>query len=593
MKKFRSCLLFLLILLGGLFLLVACGGDEDLKMDTPVNLRVTDDDYLTWDPVDDALGYFVDVDGEEYETETNRFDLFELTSKPDTYHIKVMAYGNFREVLDSDWVETKYTVSVPQGLAVKPTKDGKGMEICAASSQKLSLKGKLIIPEKINGLPVTVLAEDAFAGCKNITSVIIPDSVLEFDRAVFEDCTSLTRVKLPSYLETLSHFTFDGCEKLSLISFPDSLLSVDTCAFRGCSALTDFRFPDSVTQIQDRIFLDCKNLTSVVIPKNLERISSHYVFGGCENLTELRFSEENLSYTADQNCVIRREDNALVLGSPNAVIPDYVRSIEDYSFYKCTGMTSLNIPASVKEIAAGAFSYCNDLSEITVAEGNTAYKADGNCLIRTSDNVLIKGIPDSVIPDYVHTIGEDAFASCTMTEFIIPDHIQTIESGAFSFCTNLERIFIPSSVTKIGPYAFYYCQKLSVTVPDTVQKIVTPGEEACVFYNCKSVYFPFDLDSSPGSIMEFSFEQSHFWRCGLKYDGAYPYVYSLPSSRYLQIAKSIPPTRIGYTLAGWTTEEGGTVPEFPPVCPQLTFEERKELNELLKDLTLFAVWTVE
>lgn len=153
MKKFRSCLLFLLILLGGLFLLVACGGDEDLKMDTPVNLRVTDDDYLTWDPVDDALGYFVDVDGKEYETETNRFDLFELTSKPDTYHIKVMAYGNFREVLDSDWAETKYTVSVPQGLAVKPTKDGKGMEICAAPSQKLSLKGKLIIPEKSTAFP--------------------------------------------------------------------------------------------------------------------------------------------------------------------------------------------------------------------------------------------------------------------------------------------------------------------------------------------------------------------------------------------------------------------------------------------------------
>lgn len=591
MKKFRSCLLFLLILLGGLFLLVACGGDKDPKMDTPANLRVTDDDYLTWDPVNDALGYFVDVDGEEYETETNRFDLFELTSKPDTYHIKVMAYGNFREVLDSNWVETKYTVSVPQGLAVNPTKDGKGMEICAAPSQKLSLKGKLIIPEKINNLPVIALADDAFAGCKNITSVIIPDSVLEFDRAVFEDCTSLTRVKLPAYLETLSYFTFDGCEKLSLISFPDSLLSVDTCAFSGCSALTDFCFPDSVTQIQDQIFLDCKNLTSVVLPKNLERISSYYVFGGCENLTELRFSEENDRYTADQNCVIRREDNALVLGSPNAVIPDYVRSIEGYSFWFSTGMTSLNIPASVKEIAAGAFSYCNDLSEITVADGNTAYKADGNCLIRTSDNVLIKGIPDSVIPDYVHTIGEDAFASCTMTEFIIPDHIQTIESGAFSFCSNLERIFIPSSVTKIGPYAFYYCQKLSVTVPDTVQEIVTPGKEAYVFYNCKSVYFPFALNSSPGSITEFAI--GDFWNCALKYDGTYPYVYSLPSYLYSFRYNEIPPTRIGYTLAGWTTEEGGTVPEFPPVCPQLTFEERKELTELLKDLTLFAVWTAE
>ena len=180
-----------------------------------------------------------------------------------------------------------------------------------------------------------------------------------------------------------------------------------------------------------------------------------------------------------------------------------------------------------------------------------------------------------------------------MTEFIIPDHIQTIEQEAFASSPNLERIFIPSSVTKIGPYAFYYCQKLSVTVPDTVQEIVTPGKEAYVFYNCKSVYFPFDLVSSPGSITEFSFEQSHFWRCGLKYDGAYPYVYSITSNHYLFRSHAIPPTRIGYTLAGWTTEEGGTVPEFPPVCPQLTFEERKELTELLKDLTLFAVWTAE
>lgn len=90
----------------------------------------------------------------------------------------------------------------------------------------------------------------------------------------------------------------------------------------------------------------------------------------------------------------------------------------------------------------------------------TAYKADGNCLIRTSDNVLIKGIPDSVIPDYVHTIGEDAFASCTMTEFIIPDHIQTIESGAFSFCTNLERIFIPSLRDQNRPLCLLLLSKI-------------------------------------------------------------------------------------------------------------------------------------
>ena len=60
-----------------------------------------------------------------------------------------------------------------------------------------SSTGELIIPSTIEGLPVTHISERAFANCRNLTSVIIPDSVTYIGTYAFAGCNKLTSVIIP------------------------------------------------------------------------------------------------------------------------------------------------------------------------------------------------------------------------------------------------------------------------------------------------------------------------------------------------------------------------------------------------------------
>ena len=220
-------------------------------------------------------------------------------------------------------------------------------------------------------------------------------------------------------------------------------------------------------------------------------------------------------------------------------LPETVKVIEDYAFSWCfalreinfpEGLTSIglgafescalesiHLPASVTEIGDYAFSDCSDtLRSITVADGNPAFEAKGNCLIDKETKTLLLGCASSVIPEGVSAIGKNAFIGCSglkrialpngvkwigecafadceaLTTATLPNGLLRIESGAFQRCSSLQSIVIPDSVTSIlstafaqctelaavtmsknltelGEYAFYYCTRLSsIVIPDGV-----------------------------------------------------------------------------------------------------------------------------
>ena len=173
-----------------------------------------------------------------------------------------------------------------------------------------------------------------------------------------------------------------------------------------------------------------------------------------------------------------------------------VASISDYAFYDCVFLTSVTIPNSVKSIGRQAFGGCYSLTSIKVEAGNSTYDSRNNCnaIIETATNTLIAGCKNTVIPNSVTSIGEDAFRCCSsLTSIIIPNSVTSIGEEAFYGCSGLTSVTIGSGVTTISEDAFSGCTNLtSITIGNSVTSI---GKSA--FYDCYRLTSIYILNSVP------------------------------------------------------------------------------------------------
>ena len=144
-----------------------------------------------------------------------------------------------------------------------------------------------------------------------------------------------------------------------------------------------------------------------------------------------------------------------------------VIGISANAFRGSSELTSVTIPSSVTSIGDGIFSGCTSLSSIIIEEGNPNYDSRENCnaIIETTNNILLFGCSNTIIPNNVVTIGECAFWRCSgLTSIAIPNCITSIGRSAFMDCPGLTSICIPNSVTSIGYCAFADCGNLATVV---------------------------------------------------------------------------------------------------------------------------------
>ena len=73
-----------------------------------------------------------------------------------------------------------------------------------------TIKGDLIIPDKIDGLPVTKISKEAFRECKTLSSVVVPESVNSIGTDAFKNCAALKTAVLPDGLATIPIGLFSG-----------------------------------------------------------------------------------------------------------------------------------------------------------------------------------------------------------------------------------------------------------------------------------------------------------------------------------------------------------------------------------------------
>ena len=539
MKKKKALMIVLAVLLLGLAGLVLSGCERDRELAAPTGLEITND-VLTWKAVEGADGYTVEINGEEYKTQNNSLDLFEITNKYGTYEIRVAADSVTEGVLSSDWSEqTSLTLTMPDWLQVYQTADERGFELCVVDKTKA--QGKLIVPSFINGKAVVGIRANGFYECTGLTGLILPDTVEYIDVNAFLGCKELTRVRWSAGLRKINTGAFDytGLETLVL---PEGVTFLGANAF-GHANLKSVSLPSTVAKMTE------SNEKSDANP-----------FAFCENLEEIYVAEGNKAYKSDGNCVMRREDNTLVAGCKASKIPSYtehigrsafqgaalesvalpegVTSIEDYAFARndrlkeitlpqsltsigkyaflwCAALESIALPDGVTSVGNNAFSTCISLKElalgaellnagcgltefcvalekITVSENNESFSDEGNCLTRKADNTVIAGCASSKIPAGTEQIGEYAFCGQTQLGAIdFPDGLKNIGHYAFS-CTGLKELKLPRGLQRIGVSAFANCIELEyVQIPDSVTDVGSKAfvceQEIGIYYDCTSM----------------------------------------------------------------------------------------------------------
>ena len=375
---------------------------------------------------------------------------------------------------------------------------------------------------------VTSLGDEAFYNCTKLQSVEILGSITKIGMSAFYQCSSLTSVIMPDTVTEIGATAFTDCTSLKTIRLSSNLETIGVLAFAG-SGLTTLTIPASVTQIDNSYvsIVDlCEDLTSVTFENPVGwKAGDYHIYLGvpAQNVTYLRDTYVDMAWTkgdateiftftydttnktatltAIDSSVTKAEvpskvvyggatytvtkiggggDTAISTTLTSITLPNSIVTISDFAFVDCSGLTSISLPSSVKEIGVMALAGTG-LTSITIPNNVTSLGdgvlADCRSLTTVSLGTGITGLP------------EICFGDCSVLATInIPTSVTSIGAQAFAGCSKLTTITIPSSVTSIGVVAFSPSGLTSATIQtktghgwkagDTLVAVSTPSQNA-------------------------------------------------------------------------------------------------------------------
>ena len=358
-------------------------------------------------------------------------------------------------------------------------------------------ESSVVIPEELDGIPVTAIGPNAFKDSA-VTSVTISEGVTAIGSKAFANCSldvtfadSINSIATDAFAN--ANMTGHGapgvyaktwCEyygyEYICLSSPASDFSWQT--FNGNKIkITGYNGTDSkiyipseingqaVVQIASTAFAGKTSITYIAFPESVMEIEAE-AFEGCSSLFKVIFSE---GLTEIKNWTFY---NATLLQT--VVFPSTLTTIGEYAFCNCTSLTAANLPGSVTTIGNYAFAgcslmesfhyplnltnagdyifeNCSSLASVIIPEGVT----------KVADNIFYyaTGLTSVTFPSTLTEVGSWAFGNCTSLATVqLPSSVTTIGEHAFCNCTSLTSLYISPNVTILGDYIFDGCDNLTI-----------------------------------------------------------------------------------------------------------------------------------
>lgn len=279
---------------------------------------------------------------------------------------------------------------------------------------------------EINIEKVSYIGRAAFADCKNLVAIKMPDNAEIDGSKLFSECSSLKEVILP-YDCNIGNSMFYGCKDLRSVTLQGTPTTVGANAFSDCSSLSTLILPESIDTILEGAFAR-SGLCSITIPENVKVIAAE-CFADCSSLDWAALSPytELIEKRAFANCSSLSQIN----------IPDGIKSIGEQAF-RATNINSVELPDSLDFLGDYAFANCESLKDIKLP-------------------LSLKAVPYG------------CFCECSaLMEIVIPNGYTEIGSNSFTECEELCRVVLPEGLQKIDFNAFYGCNISAVYLPDSL-----------------------------------------------------------------------------------------------------------------------------
>ncbi len=290
------------------------------------------------------------------------------------------------------------------------------------------------------------------------------------------------------------------------IILPEGIIVIGKEAFSTTRILAEIIVPEGVERIDDYAFANCRRLQKVSLPSTVTSIGKA-VFSACKMPVAITVDDRNERYFAVNDCIIERATRKLVCGTQSSVIPadGRVEVIGEKAFYRCFGLTGIDIPSSVKRIEYGAFCECDDMREAVLRKGLESVGEyafygckklaqvslpEGLTSIGNGAFATCESIEKLILPQGLSCVGKSAFYGCKgLQKVTFSDGLKRIESSAFFRCAALREITLPEGLVEIGRYAFFDCQELQkIEFPESLEQIGAAAFESCE--KVRSTTFP-------------------------------------------------------------------------------------------------------
>lgn len=348
--------------------------------------------------------------------------------------------------------------------------------------------GDVVVPAEIDGFTVDVIGINVFKG-DTITSLTLPETVLELRSNAVASCEKLTSVTLSQSLVVINRMNFFSCNALSEVTIPASVRYIGDTSFRFCDALRKITFEGVCPAIDMDCFSVLPDDAVAYVPDDqLEAYTAAFENAGStvsvqpsgKNAVLMEnngYVEDEFDFDASTGTITSYNGYATYLAIPETIsgapvkaigpeafarhaylafleLPEGLESIGDSAFYNCETLGRVRFPSTLKTIGSNAFynAYKSSVLELTSVEsiGDYAFYFAG-----------LKGSLE--LPEGLKSIGENAFEACTNmgANLYLPSTLESIGSNAFKGDYNIQYIVLESpTAPMLGENVFAGCDYL-------------------------------------------------------------------------------------------------------------------------------------